>query len=53
VEALRGMAERHLREIALIQEGLEQSRAGHGMPIEGVVATFKAEGLLPADFLLL
>jgi predicted transcriptional regulator len=52
VEALRGMAERKLREIALIQEGLEQSRAGRGIPIEDVVATFKAEGLVPPDFLL-
>jgi predicted transcriptional regulator len=52
VEALRGMAERQLREIAMIQEGLVQSHAGLGSPIEDVVAQLKAEGLLPADFVL-
>ena len=36
----------------MIQEGLVQSRAGLGSPIEDVVAQFKAEGLLPADFVL-
>jgi len=52
VEALRGAAERQLREIALIQEGLAESRAGLGIPIEDVVAWFQAEGMLPADFVL-
>ena len=52
VEALRGMAERQLREIAMIQEGLDQSRAGLGIPIEDVVAQFIAEGMLPPDFQL-
>jgi predicted transcriptional regulator len=52
VEALREVAEREIREIAMIQEGLEQSRAGLGLPIEDVVAQFKARGMLPADFTL-
>jgi len=52
VEALHEVAERKLREIAMIQEGLEQSRAGLGIPIEDVVARFKAEGMLPPDFVL-
>ena len=50
VEALHAAAERQLREIALIQEGLAESRAGLGVPIQDVVARFKAEGMLPADF---
>ncbi len=52
VEALRRAAEQQLHELALIQEGLSQSRAGLGIPIEAVVARFKAEGILPADFAL-
>jgi predicted transcriptional regulator len=52
VEALRRAAEQQLHEIALIQEGLSQSPAGLGIPIEDVVARFKAEGMLPADFAL-
>jgi len=52
VEALRGAAARQLRDIALIQEGLAESRVGLGIPIEDVVARFQAEGLLPADFVL-
>lgn len=52
VEALRRVAEQQLHEIALIQEGLSQSQAGLGVPIEDVVARFKAEGMLPADFVL-
>lgn len=52
VEALRDVAERRMHEIALIQEGLAQSRAGLGSPIEDVVERFKAEGLLPADYQL-
>jgi predicted transcriptional regulator len=52
VEALSEMADRRLREIAMIQEGLEQARAGLLTPLEDVVAQFKAEGLLAADFQL-
>ena len=52
VEALRDSAEQQLREIALIQEGLAQSRARLGIPIEDIVTQFKAEGLLSSDFAL-
>ena len=52
VEALRETAERQLREIALVQEGLAQAEAGLGIPIADVVARFKAEGLLPSDYVL-
>ena len=52
VEALRSMAERQLREIAMIQEGRDQSRAGLGVPAEDVVAQFMAESMLPTDFRL-
>jgi predicted transcriptional regulator len=52
VEALRVAAERQLHEIAMIQEGLEQARAGRTIAIEDVVAEFKRDGILPADFML-
>jgi predicted transcriptional regulator len=52
VEALSEMADRRLREIALIQEGLDQARAGLLTSLEDVVARFKAEGMLAADFQL-
>ena len=52
VEALGLMAEHHLREIALIQEGLAQAQAQRGIPIADIVARCKAEGLLPTDFVL-
>jgi predicted transcriptional regulator len=52
VEALRDVADRRLREIAMIQEGLEQARAGRTIAIEDVVAEFKRDGILPVDFVL-
>jgi predicted transcriptional regulator len=52
VDALSVVAERRLREIAMIQEGLEQARAGRTIAIEDVVAEFKRDGILPADFVL-
>ncbi len=52
VAALRTAAEQQLREIAMIHEGVEQARAGSGIPIEDVVAQFQAEGMLPPDFAL-
>jgi predicted transcriptional regulator len=52
VDALRLVAEERLREIAMIQEGLEQARAGRTIAIEDVVAEFKRDGLLPAKFRL-
>lgn len=50
VDALRVEGERRLREIAMIQEGIRQVRAGQKSPIEDVVARFKDRGMLPADF---
>lgn len=50
--ALNDTAERQLRDIALIQEGLAQSHAGLGAPIADVVARFKMDGLLPEHFML-
>jgi predicted transcriptional regulator len=52
VEALSEMADRRLREIAMIQEGLDQANAGLLTPLEDVVERFKAEGMLSADFQL-
>jgi hypothetical protein len=34
----------------MILEGREQARAGRLSPLDDVVARFKAEGMLPADF---
>jgi predicted transcriptional regulator len=52
VEALRRQAEEQLREIALIQEGLEQARAGRTVPMDEVIAEFKRDGLLSPSFSL-
>lgn len=52
VEALRAIAEHRLHEIALIQEGLNQARAGRTIAIDEVVAEFQRDGLLPPDFAL-
>lgn len=52
VDALRVEVERRLREVAMILEGLEQARAGRTIAIEDVVAEFKQDGILPADFVL-
>jgi predicted transcriptional regulator len=52
VEALRLVGEQQLREIAMIQEGLEQARAGRTIAVEDVLVEFKRDGLLPANFVL-
>ena len=52
VDALRMVGERKMHELAMIQEGREQARAGLLTPIEDVVADFKRRGMLPADFSL-
>ena len=52
VEALRDVAERRLQEIAMVQEGLEQARAGRTIAIADVIAEFQRDGMLPADFVL-
>ncbi len=52
VDALRVAAERQLRDIALIQEGLAQIRAGRTIAVEDVVDEFKRDGILAAGFTL-
>jgi len=52
VDALRVVAERRLRDIALIQEGLAQIRDGRTIAVEDVVADFTRDGILAADFTL-
>jgi predicted transcriptional regulator len=52
VEALREVAEHRLHEIAMIQEGLEQARAGRTIAVADVIAEFKRDGILPTDFTL-
>jgi predicted transcriptional regulator len=50
VEALRRQAEEQLREIALIQEGLEQARTGRTISMNELIAEFKRDGLLSPSF---
>lgn len=52
VEALQEVAEYRLREIAMIQEGLAQARAGRTIAIADVIAEFTRDGLLPVDYVL-
>ena len=52
VEALRLVGEQKVRDIAMILEGRDQARAGRLTPIADVVARFKAQGMLPADYSL-
>lgn len=47
VEALRTIGERQLHEIALVQEGQRQIRAGQGIPLEDLLAELRADGMLP------
>ena len=49
-EALRVEGERQIREIALIEEGLQDLGAGRSAPLEDVVARLKERNMLPADF---
>jgi predicted transcriptional regulator len=49
VEALRLVGESQLREIALVQEGLRQIRAGQGIPLGDLLAELRADGMLPDD----
>ena len=50
VEVLRSEGQRRVTEIAMILEGRAQARAGQLSPMGDVVARFKAQGLLAADF---
>lgn len=49
VEALRLVGERQLHEIALVQEGQRQLRAGQGIPFARLLAELRADGILPDD----
>src|SRR5690348_15583671 len=49
-EALRVEGERQIRELALIEEGLQDLRAGRSASLEDVVASLKERGMLPAGF---
>jgi predicted transcriptional regulator len=51
VHALREVADRQLREIAMIQEGIRAAEEGRVTPIEEVIADYIARGMLTrADF---
>jgi len=52
VAALREVAEHRLHEIAMIQEGLAQARAGRTIAIADVLSEFTRDGILPMDFVL-
>ncbi len=47
VEALRLVGEDRIQEIALVQEGQDQLRAGLGIPLADVVVELRADGLFP------
>ena len=47
VEALRLIGEHQIREIALIQEGQRQLRAGQGILLPNLLAELRADGMLP------
>jgi predicted transcriptional regulator len=47
VEALRLVGEQRLHEIALIQEGQRQLRAGQGIPFAEFAAELRTKGMLP------
>ncbi len=49
VEALRLVGERQLKELARVQEGQRQLRAGQGIPFEAVLNELRANGMLPHD----
>ena len=49
VEALRVIGLRQLREIALVQEGQRQLRAGQGIPFADLLAELRADGMLSED----
>ena len=47
VEALRLVGEQRLHEIALVQEGQRQIRAGDGIPFAAFAGELRAKGMLP------
>jgi len=50
VDALRQVAQARLRDLAMIQEGMEAWKAGQTIGVDDLVTTFKAEGLLSPGF---
>ncbi len=52
VDALRQVAIRRLRELAMIQEGIDDMRAGRVIPLEDLVAQFRRDGMLSPSFVL-
>lgn len=46
VEALRVVGMRHLQEIAMVQEGQRQLRAGQGIPFADLLDELRADGML-------
>jgi predicted transcriptional regulator len=49
VEALRLVGEHHVHEIALIQEGRRQIRAGQGIPFVDFAAELREKGMLSGE----
>jgi predicted transcriptional regulator len=47
--AMEEYIEREMRELALIQEGLDQLDRGEGVPLAEVVRRFAARGMLDLD----
>lgn len=48
-DALEQYAAEKLAKIALVQEGLDQLRAGLGIPHDEVIALLQERGILPRD----
>jgi predicted transcriptional regulator len=48
-DALEQYAAEKLAKIALVQEGLDQLRAGQGLPHDEVIALLQERGILPRD----
>jgi predicted transcriptional regulator len=49
IEALRLVGEDRIQEIALVQEGQDQLRAGLGIQLADLVAELRSDGMLPAE----
>jgi predicted transcriptional regulator len=46
VQAMEEFVEREMRELAMIQEGLDQLDRGQGRPLDDVVRDFASQGML-------
>ena len=49
IQAMEEFIEREMRELAMIQEGLDQLERGEGRPLEEVVRDFASRGMLNLD----